>query len=189
VRDIPDAQQPIVLGRLPREAIAGPQGTRFERAGERESGHAPEPAAFRDEKRANLSVQILAQVPQDIVAQAIERQIALHQPAQSQLAGADPRLALACAEIPRGDRGRAGDQEKQHRGAARGDREGEGGGLTPLLRPLRDQLALLILHLIDHQTNPVHRALAAVGEHERQRGIRLAGALEVDGFGQLLHLV
>ena len=93
----------LSLAACPSKSVAGPHQGRLARR------RIPCPATRLNEappsatnSAAHLGVQILAQKPQHVLAQTLERQIPVIASLEADLAGAQPGLALARPEIARG---------------------------------------------------------------------------------------
>ena len=92
-------------------------------------------------------------------------------------------------EIAGGQESGRNNEDEQYRRATGCDDQRELAGLPRGLDTLGQRDAILIEELADEIANAVHGQLAAVGEHDRQRALRISSPLEHDGFLQLAQLL
>jgi len=80
---------------------------------------APIGVPLRNEHGSDLRVEILREIPDDVVCQALEREIALHHAAQSELAGAQHDSLLRALKSRDAMAAATADQEQKHQGIRR----------------------------------------------------------------------
>ncbi len=187
-RDVAHAKRALVFGRLTHQAVAGTNAVHRNTRRNRVACETPILSGFGNVHGANLRLHEPRQKPEQIVAQSVERLVALHLLAQAHLAPPDPAFRFSSPEIARRDQGGSGNQNQQYSRSAQGYRQRYRRGMLRFPRTLRNQLPLARLHLGYRGADAIHVGLASVRAHNGERCIGLAPSTRTDGGFQFRHL-
>ena len=181
-----EVHQALVLRGLAEQPVAGLQRLGALAGVDGIGSHALQPAVGLDGvDGADLRAEIAGEEAQHVVAQHVEPLVALQRAGERRLARAQPQLAFSQQVLTRGPIGGIHDERQQHDRCRPGDDVGVFDSRLPALLLRGEVVALLLLDVVDHGADAVHRRTPAVGAHGCDRGFAVTVAGGDDG---LLHL-